>query len=63
MNLFKPKPTPAPLTLKLRVAEFWRWFAANARGFYATIEDKRCSELVSETSEAVDKWLGGMAWV
>lgn len=63
MNLFKPKPKPAPLTLKQRVTEFWKWFAANADRFYATIEDKRCSELQPETSEAMDKWMGGMAWV
>lgn len=63
MNLFKPKPKPAPLTLKQRVEEFWKWFAANADRFYATIEDKRCSELQPETSEAANKWLGGMAWV
>lgn len=63
MNLFKPKPKPAPLTLKQRVAEFWKWFASNADRFYATIEDKRCGELQPETTEAVNKWLGGMAWV
>ncbi len=63
MNLFKPKPKPAPLMLKQRVAEFWKWFAANADSFYAAIEDKRCAELQPETSEAMDKWMGGMSWV
>jgi hypothetical protein len=63
MNLFKPKPKPAPLTLKERVAEFWKWFSANAERFYATIEDKKCAELQPETTEAMKKWMGDMSWV
>ncbi|MBK8094584.1 MAG: hypothetical protein IPK32_22115 [Verrucomicrobiaceae bacterium] len=63
MNLFKPKPKPAPLTLKERVAEFWKWFATTAERFYATIEDKKCADLQPETTEAMKKWMGGMSWV
>lgn len=51
------------LTLKERVAWFWDWFSTSADRFYATIEDKKCAELQPETSEAVDRWLPGMAWV
>lgn len=50
-------------TLKQRVAEFWQWYAKNAERFYQTIENKRCSDLQPEVSEAVDRWLTGMAWV
>lgn len=63
MRFFRSKSKPAPLTLKGRVEEFWKWFASNADRFQDTIEDKRCADLQPETSEAVDKWLGGMAWV
>lgn len=50
-------------TLKQRIAEFWHWYAKNAERFYQTIENKRCSDLQPEVSEAVDRWLTGMAWV
>ncbi|MCX6852533.1 MAG: hypothetical protein NTY98_26885 [Verrucomicrobia bacterium] len=50
-------------TLKQRVAEFWHWYAKNAERFYKTIENKQCSDLQPEVSEAVDRWLTGMAWV
>jgi hypothetical protein len=63
MNLFKPKPKPAPLSLKERVAEFWKWFSANAERFHATIQDKKCAELQPETTEAMKKWMGDMSWV
>jgi hypothetical protein len=57
-------PSDMPvLTLKERVAWFWDWFAASADRFYATIEDKKCAELQPETSQAIDRWLPGMAWV
>lgn len=51
------------LTLKERVAWFWEWFTASADRFYATIEDKKCADLQPETSDAVDRWLPGLAWV
>lgn len=54
---------PAELTLKTRVAEFWRWYAANAARFFSEIEDGHCSELQPEVSDAVDRWLPSMAWV
>ncbi len=56
-------PSPPALTLKERVAWFWDWFGSCADRFYVTIEDKRCAELQPETSQAVDRWLPGMAWV
>ena len=50
-------------TLKQRVAEFWQWYAKNAERVYKAIENKQCSGLQPEVSEAVDRWLTGMAWV
>lgn len=50
-------------TLKQQVIEFWSWFSEHAQRFYETIENKRCSDLEPEVSEAVDRWLDGMAWV
>jgi hypothetical protein len=61
LSFFRKKA--APRTLKEKVAAFWEWYAANAARFYATIEAKRCGDLQPEVSEAVDRWLGGMAWV
>ena len=51
------------MTLKQRVDGFWTWFAENAARFYETIEDKRCGDLTEEMSDAIDRWLTGMAWV
>jgi hypothetical protein len=61
LSFFKKKT--APQTLKEKVTAFWEWYAANAARFYATIEASRCADLQPEVSEAVDRWLGGMAWV
>lgn len=55
--------TEREMTLKQRVDSFWVWFAENAVRFYETIEDKRCADLTEEMSDAIDRWLGGMAWV
>ena len=49
--------------MKERVAAFWSWYEANAQRFFDTIEAKRCADLEPEISEAVDRWLDGMAWV
>lgn len=57
------KPADNQLTLKQRVTEFWKWFALNSQRFYATIEDKKCSELVDDVSAAIDRWLPDLAWV
>ncbi|MGV3659840.1 MAG: hypothetical protein ACO1TE_06640 [Prosthecobacter sp.] len=61
--LFKKKPKTSSPTLKKRVEEFWKWYSTNAERFHAIIQAKRCSDLTSETSEAVGKYLPGMAWV
>ncbi len=58
-----PEPADTGLTLKQRVDAFWSWFSQNAARFYDTIENKRCADLTDEMSNAVDRWLGGMAWV
>lgn len=50
-------------TFKQGVAEFWNWFSRHERRFYDTIEAGRCADLAKETGEAVDRWLGGLAWV
>lgn len=50
-------------TFKENVSAFWNWYQANAEVFYATIEDGRCADLADEVIPAVEKWMGGMAWV
>ena len=55
--------TPAPTTLKERVAAFWQWYSAHAAEFYETIEQKECGSLQPSVSAAVDALLPGMAWV
>ncbi len=60
--LFRKTRATSP-TLKERVEEFWKWYGEHAERFHETIQARRCSDLTSEVSEAVIRWLPGMAWV
>lgn len=56
-------PLPPEATLKERCTAFWAWFASHAARFHEVIEQGQCASLAEEVGQAVDRWLGGMAWV
>ena len=58
----RPRPS-AKFNFKQRVEGFWRWYEEVADRFHQTIEDHRCTDLSDEVSEAVHRFLPGMAWV
>ena len=56
------KEAPAERTFKLRVEEFWTWFAEAAPRIFATIEEGKCASLADEMAVTVERILGGGAW-
>lgn len=63
-SLFRRKSSEgAARTFKLRVENFWAWYAEVAPRFYQTIEDKNSSQLAAEVSTKVDELIPGGAWV
>ena len=65
-SLFKRKTPPAPpreLSFKIRVAQFWEWYATAASRLYQTIESGHCGDLATEVSEKVNGLGPGFAWV
>jgi hypothetical protein len=50
-------------TFKMRVAEFWDWYEANAERFLATINRNACGELAAEVETKLNEILPGIAWV
>lgn len=66
-KIFKKSPriseVPGALSLKERVAAFWKWYSEVSDDFYNTIENKRCSDLEPAVSAKVDELMPGFGWV
>jgi hypothetical protein len=65
--MLSPFKRKAPLTIeptfKIRVQQFWSWYAGVAPRFYQTIEAGKCTALADEVSAKVDELIPGLAWV
>jgi hypothetical protein len=49
-------------TLKIRVREFWSWYASVAARFHRIIEEGHCADLHPEVSTKIDELFPGFAW-